>query len=43
MKVYMYILNLFYCVCITVLFVLEGEGMMTGKDVKLLQEKITGK
>ena len=37
------ILHLFYCVCITVLFVLEREEVVASEEVKLLLEKITGK
>ena len=37
------ILHLFYCVNITVLFVLEGEEVVASEEVKLLLEKITGK
>ena len=37
------ILNLFYCVDITVLFVLEREEVVASEEVKLLLEKITGK
>ena len=43
---YFHSLFIYYLFCwlLTIIFtLLEGEEVMTGEDVKLLQEKITGK